>query len=58
MPFEGASIGSVVAINALVEEILSDGLIIVIIISTHEVNWPCLLLSCLHFVLACVINIV
>ena len=57
MPFEGASVGSVVTINALVEEILSDCLIIAVIISAHEVDWG-LLLASLHFVITCMVNIV
>ena len=58
VPFEGASVGSVVTINALIEEILSDCLIIAMIISTHKVDWCGLLLAYLHFVIACMINIV
>ena len=58
VPFEGALVGSVVTINALIEEILGDSLIIAMIISTHEVSWSCLLLASLHFVIACMINIV
>ena len=57
VPFEGASVGSVVTINALIEEILGDCLIIAVIISTHEVDWG-LLLASLHFVIACMVNIV
>ena len=58
VPFEGALVGSVVTVNALIKEILGDCLIIAVIISTHEVSWSCLLLSSLHFVISCMINIV
>ena len=57
VPFERASVGSVVAINALIEEILGDCLIIAVIVSTHEINWS-LLLAPLHFAVSCMVNII
>ena len=55
---ERASVRPVVTINALIEEILGDCLVIAVIVPTHEIDRCCLLLSSLHFIIACMINIV
>ena len=58
LPFERAPIGSIVAINALIEKILSYGLVISNICSTHEVAWASLLPVRLCFVFTCMVNII
>ena len=58
VPFKWASIGSIVAINALIEKILSYCLIISLVSPTHEIVWPTLLPVCLCFVFTRMVNII